>query len=294
MTRLMILGMLSTLVLFPYLSLSQVKETPLKVTPCELKNNPDTYNQSLVEVTGVVTIGYEDFTLHDRHPYCPDFPGIWLRYGGVEFNPLHSRPEPLVVENFTIPFVNDEVFQRFNRIIRREPNAHVHATLLGRFFSGKAGPLGRSYGHLNCCSLLAIQQVLAVADPKDLDPEPFNRDTGINYFGSASCLLTSFHLNEWIVAQSQAERGQHWAFEDPKRVASRALEPWAKNSAIPVSALKEARQAQGRIVYEWRPKKQGKTYFVVVSRPYLLTLYAQNPDRIVWIAVAVYVSSCWE
>jgi hypothetical protein len=31
---------------------------------------------------------------------------------------------------------------------------------------------------------------------------------------------------------------------------------------------------------------------VVVSRPYLLSFYAQDPGRVAWIVVAAYASTC--
>jgi len=84
-----------------------------------------------------------------------------------------SRPKQLVVENIALTLVSDERFQEFDHLIQREPDSVVHATIVGRFFAGhqERDVWGRGYGHMGCCSLLAIQQVLSV-DPQsreDLD-----------------------------------------------------------------------------------------------------------------------------
>jgi hypothetical protein len=52
----------------------------------------------------------------------------------------------------------------------------VLATLVGRFFSGRKErwPVGDSWGgsgHLGCCSLLVIQQVLAIDPPTGRENE---------------------------------------------------------------------------------------------------------------------------
>jgi hypothetical protein len=60
-----------------------------------------------------------------------------------------------------------------------------------------------------------------------------------------------------INTQRQAEWGSRaWSFDDPRRVA---------DSHIP-----------------------GSRYFIVVSRPYLLTFHARNPKRIAWVVIGAY------
>src|SRR6185437_10863663 len=56
-------------------------EEPLKVTACQLKKDPPSYNHKLVEITGFVTHASRNFTIYD--PNCPSFPAIWLEYGGT-------------------------------------------------------------------------------------------------------------------------------------------------------------------------------------------------------------------
>jgi hypothetical protein len=160
-------------------------EEPLKVSVCELKADPPSYNHKLVEVEGFVSHGFEDFTLFD--PACGDSIGIWLEYGGTQkSNTMYccgptagtTRPNELAVEDIPIPLVDDEEFKEFNRQIQPphsgESGSVAHAALVGRFFSGRKKQFGKGkpfwggYGHMGCCSLLAIQEVKSVT-PEDRD-----------------------------------------------------------------------------------------------------------------------------
>lgn len=57
-------------------------EEVLRVTPCELSTDPARYHHRLVEVTGTVSQGFEDFTL--AAPECRQkaLSDVWLDYGG--------------------------------------------------------------------------------------------------------------------------------------------------------------------------------------------------------------------
>jgi hypothetical protein len=60
-----------------------VRESPPtgeKVSICALQADPAAYNHKVIEVRGVVSHGFEDFTLSD--PRCQRRSGIWLEYGG--------------------------------------------------------------------------------------------------------------------------------------------------------------------------------------------------------------------
>jgi hypothetical protein len=282
-------------------------ETPQKVTACALKTDPKAYDHRLVEVSGFVTHGFEDFSLFD--PACLARMDIWLEYGGVAKSGTiyccgvtadRSRPEPLVVEDVPIPLVEDDAFRRFDERIRRQGNVLVHATLVGRFFAGHKehgtdGDFWSGYGHMGCCSLLAIQQVRVVdpANRRDVDYDPFPDQPDIEGVGCWSRDLTRLlGMDKWITAQHRAEDEQPWAFDNPHRVASEALAHATGAKAISAAPLKETRRTQGRIVYASTQARNRSTYMVVVSRPYLVTLYARDSDRIAWIALAVYESSC--
>lgn len=152
-------------------------DEPQKVTACEVKKDPAAYNHKLLEVTGIISRGFEDFTFSD--PTCASWPPFWLEYGGTissqtiyccPGSPDRTRPVPLVVEDISIPLTDDQKFREFDRLLQDQPNARVRATVIGRFFAGRQeqsvnGVVFAGYGHLGCCSLLVIQQVLSVEVP---------------------------------------------------------------------------------------------------------------------------------
>ena len=158
---------------------SSLPEEPTKVSVCQLKNDPASFNHKRVEVTGFVSHGFENFTLFDET--CSSSQSIWLEYGGKRnSNTVYccgtvangKRKSVLEVENLAVPLVEDKVFREFDRIINRSSDStldapRIHVTLIGRFFSGEQQKIGNTislggYGHLGCCSLLVIEQVTSV------------------------------------------------------------------------------------------------------------------------------------
>src|SRR5688572_13745873 len=51
-------------------------EERVKVSLCDVKKDPAAYNHKLLEITGFVSHGFEDFTFFDTA--CSSWPGIWL------------------------------------------------------------------------------------------------------------------------------------------------------------------------------------------------------------------------
>jgi hypothetical protein len=277
-----------------------------KLTVCELSKDPHAYNRQLIEVTGFISHGFEDFSLQD--PECPSWPWVWLEYGGtVRSGTMYccgvtadrSRPKELEVEKIAIPLVDDELFRKFDELVQRPPDSLVHARIVGRFFSGRkmqypAGTFWGGYGHMGCCSLLAIERVLSVdsQDRKDLDhrawaDQPNIEDVGCGYRD----LLPLEPYAGAMQAQRAADTGSdEWPFDDPQRVATQSLAALLKISASSIPDLKPKTQAQGRAVYEW--KRKDASYMVVVSRPYWLSFYAKDPKRVAWVTIAAYESSC--
>ncbi len=287
-------------------------EEPLIVTVCQLKSDPPNFNHRLIQVSGFVSHAFEDFTIFD--PNCPSWPGIWLEYGGkaksgtmyccgVSAN--RSRSRDLVVDNVLVPLVNDEQFKKFDKAIQPPfrsgaQGAVIHATLIGKFFAGHQMKFSHGdwggFGHMGCCTLLAIQQV-ASADTQnrmDLDygaspDQPDIGKTGCGYTDFLPLEITAAELN-W---QREADDGKHdFAFDDPQRVASDTLEAVGKIDIPTLTEMKLVREAQGRKIFEYKPVGSPESYMVVVSRPYLISFYARNPDRVAWVAVAAYKSSC--
>lgn len=287
---------------------SNKSEERVKVSLCELKKDPAAYNHKLLEITGFVSHGFEDFVTFDTA--CSSWPGIWLEYGGTTASgtmyccgvtSARSRPKPLVVENIRIELVSDERFSQFDKLIQRRPDSIVRATLLGRFFAGERQTFGTGesfwggYGHMGCCSLFVIQQVVSV-DPQDsteLDYRASAEQPAINAVGCGYKFLTEItSTDESIKAQSRADDGQEdWAFSDPKRVATEGLARLINVSAGSI-ALRQTKQAQGRFIYDWKPSGKKATYMIVVSRPYWLSFHAKDRNRVAWVVAAAYESSC--
>jgi hypothetical protein len=171
---------------------------------------------------------------------------------------------------------------------------------MGRFFSGqqihypKATYWG-GYGHMGCCSLLAIQQIKSVSpqDRDDLDYGASPDQPDIRKRGCGYRFLTPIEsAGDLIKTQQQADLGgRDWAFDDSLHVAICALAGFAHVEEGSVAGLKQTRNAQGRFVYERRPNK-AETYLVVVSRPYWLSFYARDPKRVAWVLTTAYLSSC--
>lgn len=286
-----------------------INQEPIQVTPCQLADNPGEYNHKLVQVTGFVSHDFEDFTIFD--PACSSRFSIWLDYGGTTASntmyccgvtPSNSRPKQLVVENIPIPLTDDVRFREFNALVQKRPSSIVHATIIGRFFSGKqqkstGGVFWGGYGHMGCCSLLAIQQIVAVDSQQrdDLDYAASVDGPGIinKNCSSYQQLTPIFNGKEIIEAQRQAELGERaWSFIDPQRVAFDALANFLRIKEESITRLKEVRKTQSRIVYHWRPKEKRGSYLVVVNRPYTLSFYAKDPKKIAWVVAAAYEMSC--
>lgn len=282
-------------------------QEPEKVTLCQLKSDPAAFNHKLVEVTAFASHGFEDFTFLD--PECAAWPGVWLEYGGkissgtmycCGVGPERTRRKQLAVEGVSVPLVVDASFQEFDRLVQRQPDSIVHATLMGRFFSGRQTHLRGGarlawggYGHLGCCSLLAIEQIVSV-DPQEQDDLDYgaSSDTPSLRCGYQD-LLPITRYRDLIRDQHEADSGERdWAFDDPERVASEEL---ARLVIVDDSAnikMKQTKTAQGRIVYQWKPHRRRATYMVVVSRPYWLSFYSKDPKRVAWVVIAAYESSC--
>jgi hypothetical protein len=303
-------------ILFSSFAAAARAEEAVKVTVCQLKADPAAYNHKLVEVDGFVMHGFEDFTLID--PACPDWPEVWLEYGGTQKSDTvyccgptagTTRPKELTVEGIPIPLVDDDLFKQFNREIQppyRSGNfgSVAHAILVGRFFSGRkeqtvsGPPIWDGFGHMGCCSLLAIEEVKAVApqDRDDLDYGESAEQPDEDRVGCGFRYMTDpWPWSDEIKAQQQADQDpRSTAFDNPERVASEFLVAQLKLDASQPPHLTEKRKAQGRVVYGWNPPGNKHSYMVVVSKPFLLSFYAHDPKCISWVVIAAYDSSCDE
>jgi len=288
-------------------------EEPQRVTICQLKKDPDAFNKKLVEVVGFVSHDFEDFSLFD--PECTSRYDIWLDYGGVAASGTvyccggtgeRNRPKPLVVEGIPIPLIDNDRFREFDRLVQAplrsgKHGSSVHAAMVGRFFAGREvklqnGERGfRGYGHMGCCSLLAIQEIRSV-DPQDrpgLDygASPDQPDLDKLRCGTMRDLVSLEPFKEILNAQLQAELGDRsWAFDDSQRVATEGLARILKIPQESVKGIRKTRTAEGRILYEWKPDGKRAHYMIVLSRPYWLSFYSRDPKKVAWVVIAGYES----
>lgn len=287
-------------------------QQPRKLSPCQLQDDPPSYNHDLVEVTGFISHGFEDFSLVD--PSCPSRNEIWLEYGGkVPSNTMYCcgatpslrGPKQLIVEKIPIPLVDDQQFRELDRLVQRTPDSIVHATIIGKFFAGEKIQYQQEswwggYGHMGCCSLLVIQQVVSVEpqDQGDLDyrawpDQPNIEKTGCGYRD----LVPLEPYADLIQVQKKAEAdgsGSALAFTNPEGVAINFIASLLKADPSSIREMRQTRKAQGRFVYEWHPSRKGVSFMIVVSRPYWLSFYSKDPSKVAWVVVGAYELSCGE
>ena len=199
-------------------------EEPERVSVCQLKADPGAFNHKLVQLTSFIAHGFEDFTLQD--PNCGSWPDIWLEYGGKAASGTmyccgasnaRTRPKQMEIENVSITLVEDDNFHKLDGLLQVPGTyATAHGTVVGRFFSGKESsyPNGKhwgGYGHMGCCSLLVIQQVLAVDphDRYDLDYESYVDQPDMDKLkcGGYQDLMEILPYHEMLTAQKTLRVG---------------------------------------------------------------------------------------
>jgi len=284
----------------------KIATEPEEVTICQLQKDPGKYNQKLVKLTAFFSLGFEDSGVYDLQ--CDSRFGIWYDFGGTSSTgtmyccgvvPSRTRPEQVSIENISIPLIADENFQTLDRLLRVQ--GLVRANVIGRFFSGEksTAPNGRDfwagYGHLGCCSLFMIQQVVNVEDHdrRDLDYGSSSDESDISKScNSYDILADTFQNPSLLEAQRAADSNdQSWMFADPRRVAMEGLAKLIKRDPASIQGLTLKRQARGRITFNWKPKNERALYTVVVSHPYELSFYAKT-SRVVWVLREAYRSPC--
>jgi hypothetical protein len=149
-------------------------EEPIMVSVCQLLEDPGRYNHRLIEISGSVSRGFEDFTLNDKS--CKGRDTIWLELGTQGSEVVYccgvsadaKRNSALVIEGIETRLVVDAMFERFQKItMPKHGYGKAKVTLVGRYFSGSKQllPGGTSwvgYGHMGLSTLLVIEQVKQV------------------------------------------------------------------------------------------------------------------------------------
>ncbi len=171
----------------PMQSPTQHPEGPMQVSLCEVKAHPENFLHKLVEFTATASHGFEDSMVEDSRCAWPERgPGVWMDYGGKRstatmyccgISPKPNRNDVLEVEGIQLDLVDDETFRAFDtRLHPSHPgrtSATVRARLRGRIFGKYGGIAGtqqnpgwRGYGHMGCCMLFVVTQVVSVEPPR--------------------------------------------------------------------------------------------------------------------------------
>ena len=174
--------------LAPPLSQAQQRDVPLQVSLCEIKAHPENVLHKLVEFTATASHGFEDSMVEDSHcSWRKGGPGVWMEYGGKRstatmyccgFTPEPDRSDTLIVDGVSLDLVDDDTFREFDKRLhprhpRQRSSDTVRATFRGRIFARNEGIMGtqqapawRGYGHMGCCMLFVVTQVVAVDPPR--------------------------------------------------------------------------------------------------------------------------------
>ncbi|MEJ2246811.1 MAG: hypothetical protein P8Y80_12150 [Acidobacteriota bacterium] len=291
------------------------EEKLLEVSVCDLQKDPDAYNHRLIQVQGRISHEFEDFTLHDDR--CADNNEPWLMYGGDGPNDITyccglntGSKEKVNIEGFDVPFKRDSIAERFINILNSyrinkkakivyletDPSFSVTATIIGRFFAGnKTGIPGRGYGHMGCCSLLVIQQILSI-DKIVTNIKPGERSCyteGWNEIGGdideLASMLNARHKND-----------EPWRKKDARRVATEALnlylrklEPALEFKGCKSEHLTYSEKLYNQYMTTCRWNSNSSDFYVVeVMKFYFLKNSSNNWKDISWMPSRITHEHC--
>jgi len=280
------------------------RSEPKDVTLCELAALPQQFHQGRIRITALVSFEFEHFALADpgcEFPKGSDFQA-WVAFGGdVPSGAIYCCPgegvsgqPPAPSKNAAIPLVDDRATRNFRALLAKEGDTIVRASLVGTLLvkPDDRSPLGTmsGYGHMGCCSLFVIEQVVRFDDHnrKDLDYS----STAGGYEGR-SCRngsIDSERVWDWpkaIQLQQEADAGaRRWTFDSPERVA---LEAARAKYGQAVTDLIRVKTIPGRQVFEWRHDRWWTT--VVVSRPSWVSYFAKTKE-VARMTTAINTATC--
>jgi len=213
-----------------------------------------------------------------------------------------KRRDPLAVEGVQVPLVDDQQFQQFVELLKKERDTTIRATVVAWFFSGTKVPvegstLWRGFGHMGCCSLLVIEHI-ELFEPHTRNDLDYTAEAG--WYEDAGCKWGTerdrrhVSVDNWqgegkkaIAEQEAADAGQAWQFNDPQRVAIESLKP-LYSGQVPV--LKSVKKTPAREVFQWAHGKKS-VVTVVVTRPYWLSFYAAS-NSVAWVSTMIKEVGC--
>jgi len=146
-----------------------------RIALCDLIENAEKLAGRQVEVSGIVSRGFEDFTFRDdackRKESTSKNLDVWLTFGGKRGSGVKyccgqtidssvDREAPLVVNGVPTVLIENDALRRFEEITNvRKGYGKAKARLIGRFFPTKGNQEFAGYGHFGTYSLFVIERV---------------------------------------------------------------------------------------------------------------------------------------
>ncbi len=290
-------------------SVTAGQERPFDTTVCALTQHPDKYNEGLVSVDGLITVGPEEFLLHDTN--CGDDHGkIWLEFAGGVDGPVAAgahiaKNRPQSFESTGLPLNKDRDFDALQTLIKAAvKTGHtrmLRATLIGKYFAGHPTKTANGdfilagYGPKACCSLLIIEEVGTVA-PDIEEPVDFSAATSSPWKTPKGCTVSEFpvpsHEDEDRLLRDSLK--EEFAYlHDPRQVAAHTIaEREGLNPQEVEQQLKAESVGQTIAVYRWIAPDGLKSYVIAVDKPYWLLQTAVSGDAVIWVAKAIVKTKC--
>jgi hypothetical protein len=288
------------------------QERPFDTTACALTQHPDRYNEGLVSVEGLITVGPEEFMLHDAN--CGDEHGkIWLEFGGGVESPggspaAHStKNRPKTFESLQLPLNQDRDFNALQKLLQDAQKSGktkmLHATLIGKYFAGKPTPtvtgvIRAGYGRLGCCSLLIIEEVGTV-EPDIEEPVDFSPVSKVGpktlAKGCTIVELTVPPREDEDQLERKSLKDEYQYLHDPKKVAARAISVQDPTSAEDIEKQLQTDSPTSSLAsYTWASTSADATtsYHIVVNRPYWLLGTAISGDAVIWVPKSITKTEC--
>ena len=293
-----------------FVSVVAAQERPFDTTACALTQYPDRYNEGLVSVEGLITVGPGEFLLHGED--CDDARGkIWLEFGGGVENPAGTtsahlaKNQPHTFESLDLPLSKDRDFDALQRLLQLAAKtghtSMLRATLIGKYFAGRptktaSGETIRAgYGPKGCCSLLIIEEVGKVGTDIE-EPVDFSASQSSSSKTPKDCTVSELPVpsrdeEDRLLRESLKE--EYAYLHDPKLVAAHAI---AEREGIAVEQvevrLKPESITATTAVYRWLAPEGAKSYLITLDRPYWLLPTAVSGDAVIWVPRSIVKTEC--
>ena len=248
--------------------------------------------------------------LHDAT--CGDEHGrVWLDFGGDIASPAtaatpHRAPgKARTFDGAQLPLTKDRDFDALQKLLQDAQKSGTlrmfRATLVGKYFAGHPTKTASGqtffggYGHLECCSLLVVEEVAKVESelqaPVDFSPVPGTPPTA-----AKGCTVTDVAVpprEDEDQLQRKHQEDEYRYLDEPKKVAARAI---AVQQDMDADAVEKHLQTDStgltQASYTWQMSDGLTTYHVLVNKPYWLWQTAQSGDAVIWVPKKTTKTEC--